>query len=453
MSEHSGQATAAAPSTKADAGPGTSPVSTAEKAMLWVTYMAVPLLIYWVSAVAPHSPLNDVQSVYFGWMQDVLRGQAPGISSEFVYPALALVPMWLAAVIGELLGRGTLTSETFTMGWVAVMVAANCAALAFLLSREGSASRRAATAAWWWIAFFALLGPVGLGRLDGFTAPLAIIGTLLVMSHPTIAGAILTALAWCKVWTAAPFAAAVALVRSNRSRMLAAGLLVSLVVVVTVSVLGGAEHVFGFITKQSGRGLQAESVLATPFIWLAALGVEGYFVAFDGQIITFQVYGEGTDFVASLSTPLMLFSSVALVWLAVARMRRGVPAAELLPTLATGLTMVLIVTNKVGSPQFAAWTGAVIAVVIASRGLGRAWLAIAGLAISIFTQAIYPWTYDSITATDPLGALLLTIRNLVYIGVLVWSAREITLTAPGRPTRSAAPAASRRENRRARTAK
>jgi len=98
---------------------------------------------------------------------------------------------------------------------------------------------------------------------------------------------------------------------------------------------------------------------------------------------------------------------------------------------AFALTLVLLVLNKVGSPQFAAWLAPAVAVALA-LGLPRwrvtAWgvLAVAGA-----TQLAYPWMYDNIVDGVPGPTFLLAGRNLAVVVLLVVAVRELVrLPAP-----------------------
>src|SRR5690606_13946525 len=99
--------------------------------------------------------------------------------------------------------------------------------------------------------------------------------------------------------------------------------------------------------------------------------------------------------------------------------------ARLVPPLALALVLTLIVTNKVGSPQFVTW---VLAVVVAwlvwDRRRARVSAAVA-VAIAVVTQLIYPWNYPHVMLPTEFGVGLLVCRNLLYLALLALSVWEL----------------------------
>ncbi len=210
---------------------------------------------------------------------------------------------------------------------------------------------------WLWLAFLLLaLGPIALGRIDTVATVLALAGVAFVVTRPAVASVLFTLAAWTKVWPAALVGVLVLLRRGHR-RGVVVGALVTTALIVLVDVLyGGAAYLFSFVGQQSGRALQIESPLATPFMWAAALlRVPGAAVYYDREILTFEVSGAGTHAAAAVSTPLMALVVLAGVVLALLAVRRGAPRAQAAPLLALVLVAALVATNKVGSPQYIGW--------------------------------------------------------------------------------------------------
>ncbi len=100
-------------------------------------------------------------------------------------------------------------------------------------------------------------------------------------------------------------------------------------------------------------------------------------------------------------------------------------ALDLLPPLALGLVLALIVTNKVGSPQFVGWLAAPFVLWMLRGASPMRGPGVPLLAIAVLTQAVYPWLYMRLVAADPIVAALLTARNAAYIALLVWTIRAI----------------------------
>ena len=391
---------------------------------------ALVIALLWLS---PLAPFNDVTVVYRQWVLDGLElGRWVGITTEFVYPPLALAPMLAAAL-------GGLDALAYGWAWLVLVTVLDAAAVAVLTRRGGaSARRRGLLAAWWWLAFLLLLGPVGVARLEAITAPLAIIAVRLLADRPAIAGALLAAGAWIKIWPGALLAAAVLALRT-RVRVLLGAVAVSLAVLAVGLVLGGRGELLSFLGGQTGRGLQVESLLAAPWLVAVAVGSPSAAVVWNPALNTFEVTGPGSALLADWSTPLLLAGAVAIAVLGLLARRRA--PRETLVLLGIALTAVLVVTNKVGSPQFTAWLAAplVLAILLgASRGpawgrRGTAWPAVLALAIAALTQLVYPTTYDRLLAGDATVVALLVLKHLCWLALTAWSVTG--LVALARPRR------------------
>jgi hypothetical protein len=394
---------------------------------LWVAFSIVHTVLILLCLHAPGWPLGDVEAVYKLWVaQSANGGSQVGIDEPWVYPILAYIPMALANLLGPAL---------YVQVWLGLVTLLNAAAFAVLsggLRRRRARPRWRVIAAWWWLAFLLLLGPIALARIDAVTVPIAIIALLLVAGRPAVGAALLTVAAWVKVWPAALVAALLVASRA-RLRVLQSAVGVSITVIAVSMVLGGASYVLSFVSEQTGRGLQIESPVSTIWMWQAVVGVPGAGVYYDHDILTYQVAGAGTALASALMTPLMAFAAAAVVLLGALRMREGAHFARVFPPLALALVLVLIVFNKVGSPQFMTWLAAPIVLGLIYRR--RQWLlpAVLGLALAVLTQLIYPYLYGALLAASPGMVLLLTLRNLLQIVLLGWAVYALA-RAPRHPT-------------------
>jgi hypothetical protein len=345
-----------------------------------------------------------------------------GITESWVYPQLALLPMLLAQPLAlpfvPLLG-GT---GAFVVGWALLVTVFDSLGLAVLLRERGSRRR---TAAWFWIAALLLLGPVAMYRIDAVTVPVALAGGLWLSSHPRLGAAALAAGAWIKIWPGALLVAAIVAGR-RRLHLLVTGVSVSAAIVLTLLALGAGERLLGFLTAQTGRGLQIEAVAATPFLWAATRGAAG--IEYSLDILTYQVVAPAAQAVAAATTALMAVSVCAIVLLGVLRARRGASWRNLLPPLALALTVALIVTNKVGSPQFTTWLIAPAMLwIIFDRARAHTPAALV-LLLCALTFCVYPLTYDGLLAAHAVPVLLLSLRNAMLVVLLVVAVRAVLRT-------------------------
>jgi hypothetical protein len=133
---------------------------------------------------------------------------------------------------------------------------------------------------------------------------------------------------------------------------------------------------------------------------------------------------------------------VAGVLIALWAVRRGAHRAEAAPLLALLFVAALVATNKVGSPQYIGWFVVPIAWgLVAGRPSARRFLpvAVAAIPMALLTQVIYPGFYDQVLTVQPWILVVLTLRNALEVGVLVWSVVAIVRLGLG----AARPAAGR----------
>lgn len=409
-------------------------------ALLWTAFVAVHAVLTVLGVVVvPTAAFYDVD-LYRYWMALALdHGRWPVLDGPWVYPAGALVPMLLPALVS------TTTTVGYALGWCLAVTALNALAVRALLGL----GRRAG--AWWWLAFLVALGPVAIGRLDAVVVPLVVLALAAAVGgrRPARASALLTAGAWIKVAPGPlllPLAAAAR--HPLRDVVLPAGL-VSAGVVAAVAMGGGLPWIASFLSAQRGRGLQVESVTATPWV-VAAPTAPGVQVALNEALTTYEVTGPGTHSAAGLLDAVLvaaLAGVAALLWSA---RRRGTAAAGLLPATLV-LVLVLVVANKVGSPQFITWLAPPVAVMLSARradghhagapvvpaGVVPVTLVIAGL-----TQAVFPWGYLRLLAGDPLLTAGLAARNALLVALLVMALAALIRTVRGAPAPTAGAAVS-----------
>ncbi len=394
----------------------------------WLAYLGVVVL--------PSQAFHDVD-LYRWWMyQGLETGRWPVLDDPFVYPAGAVLPMLLPAL-------GATTNPGYAIGWCLLVTALDAAAVVALVRHRGH-GRLGARGAWWWLAFLLLLGPVAMGRIDAVVAPLTVLALLAASPSSAraatpggtrLAAALLTAGAWIKVAPGALVLPLAAAARRPWRDVVVPAAAVCAVVVGAVALGGGLPRVLDFLTTQGERGLQVESVAAT---LVGALHRPDVAVRLNEELVTYEVVGPGTAEVArALDVVLPVAVAVVAAVLLVAR-RRGTAPAALLPASLL-LVAVLVVANKVGSPQFLTWFAPPVAVLLAVRAGAwsrpRWWHAAAGLVLAAagLTQAVFPWGYLPLLEGDGGMALILDARNGLLLAVLacaVWGTARAVAARP-----------------------
>ncbi|MGO3650257.1 glycosyltransferase 87 family protein [Agrococcus casei] len=373
--------------------------------LVWVLFSVSHVWLAAVNTSIRPGTFADVTGVYRFWFAQALGGNVMGIDEPWVYPMLAWLPIALAGIGGLSL---------YGLMWLLLITVLDGLAIWMLLRRH-----QGIMLACVYLGVQLLLGPIAVGRLDTITVPLVVMALIAVRDREIgTAGVLLTVAAWIKVWPGVIFLALLA-IRGKQlwKRLLGAGLAVSVPVVLVSLLMGSGANVLSFFSQQGSRGLQVESVGATPYLWMSARGDAK--VYFDQDILTYQVDGAGVEIVSALLTPLLAVAvAVILVfgWLA---NRRGVAPHTVLARMLFALVMALIVFNKVGSPQFVMWL-IPVAIALAAVSWQRHYLELAMIAaVAFFTQLVYPWAYGAVLDASGFGLLLISGRNALEVILLV----------------------------------
>ena len=381
----------------------------------WLAFVGLVLI--------PQRAFWDLE-LYRYWMWLGLHdGQWPVLSGPWVYPAGALLPMLAAAV------AGTVSDSHYATAWAVIVTVLDAVALVLLLRtprpdrpRDGGTT----AGAWWWLVFLLLLGPIAMGRLDGVVAPVVVVALAIALNHPRIATSLLTAAAWVKIAPGTLLLSMFFAVRRPWRSVVVPAALVSAVIVGAVALGGGITHVASFLTEQDKRGLQIESPGATPWI-LAGLFTSAVRPFLNQPIITWEISGPGTQSAAEvlgILQPVALALAVLLLWwrrerIGAALWSGGLARTEMLIRGAMLITLVLLVFNKVGSPQYMTWLAPPVAVALALRLPGwrvTAWIT---LGVAGATQIVFPWLYNEIIRQGPGTTLVLAARNVALVVLLV----------------------------------
>ncbi len=209
--------------------------------------------------------------------------------------------------------------------------------------------------------------------------------------------------------------------------------------------LGGWNRLVSPLAWQSARGLQIESIWATPFMLIRAFSPSSYTVAVS-QWQAFEITGRGIAPALTASTIATAIGYLAILltyvwWLR--RQERTVVEAALIMVL---VITVVIVTNKTFSPQYMMWLGGPLAALLAASGRAPtdqrapSWgnlrtLAACVLGLTLVTQLVYPIMYPPLVHGGPLlllATVVLVLRNVALVAFLIWMALLVGRTLRGR---------------------
>ncbi|HEX6248625.1 MAG TPA: glycosyltransferase 87 family protein [Nocardioidaceae bacterium] len=334
---------------------------------------------------------------------------------EYPLPGVVVValPWLLATVLGGVEAYGDVV--------LVLSLAADAAFTAVLASVPGR-GRWAALAVW--LSAVPLLGATTYARFDLVPGVLAGVALLLLPRRPALAAAAGALATGLKLWPALVLPALAARTASRR--------IVLVVVTATGLVLAGGGLVaagwgrlLSPLTWQAGRGLQIESVAATPVMVGWALDEHTYAVAFT-EHNAFEVAGPGSTELlraAEIGSLLALLGLVAL-WIAAFRAGRALTLGTV-AWLALAAVGVFMVTSKVLSPQYLLWLLPLTAAAVALHP-GRALRAWAGLLLGVtaLTQLVFPELYGHLAGRGDLtgwAVLVLATRNVLLVVLVAWA--------------------------------
>lgn len=286
--------------------------------------------------------------------------------------------------------------------------------------------RTGSWAALYWTFFTFLVGPLVYLRFDIVPAVLAAAALLLLTRLPAVAGALVAVGAAIKLWPALLVAGLFG--RRDRRARVWWGVGVTGVVLVALSLLaGGWGRLVSPLAWQGERGLQIESVWATPTM-VNVLAHPGRYYIQISPYQAYEIYGPGVDAMLVVASVATVLGGLAIVALAVRAWRSPGHDLRTAAMVMTAIVAVMIVTNKTFSPQYLVWLGGPLSVLLLARGEAphrpqERTLLVLGLALALLTHLVYPLFYSWVTTAGPgLGrttmTLVLAARN---VGMLVFT--------------------------------
>ena len=422
-------------------------------AAAWVWTRAVLLMFtYNVIPYISHGDIVGDLKTYNRWSQVFAHGHFPQGDPQWQYPPGAAVVITLPRLVRSVTGLSYYTA------FYAMALAADLITFLLVLYRcWHTAERRKSaqpdyvarpdyTGAWAYVAAIFMLGPIVFGRYDVIVTMTAAVALVVVL--PSMAGtwrargAAIGVGVLLKIWPAA--IAAGLPKRANGRRALLWAVLGA--VVPTLALMAFLPGSLGFLTGQQDRGLEIESVLATPFLIAKRFGYSG---TIRHQYGAFEITGPGVAWVAVLCELLTL---AGFCWLLCWRRR----ADLLLGRWTTGryydaalvAVLIAIVTSRVLSPQYLVWVIALIALCLTLAPLGSGGTVLVGpcwllLATISATQLEFPLLFPRLIHGGRFAAVFVTGRNLMLVAATLWAAHSLwrSAAAEGEPTPSPSPIA------------
>lgn len=382
---------------------------------VWIiTRTALLLCVFKVVTVPGPDVTSDISVIYQGWYQVLKTGTFPLDDVTWQYPPAAALAILSPALL-PFLGY---TSAFFVLALL-------CDALVLsLLLYTGGRPGKSQRGSWVWVAGVPLLGPTAYARFDLMVTAVAV-AALAGARRPRTLGALAGFGALLKVW---PLLLIVGTPRgraTRRSWATAAGTAAALALVLFVAMPGAP----AFLTFQRDRGTEIESLGALVFHVARHFGWQGEVLLNYGSV---EFVGPYVTLVSTLALALTL---LAFGWLVLWRVRakRFTPSTPC--DAAFAAVLLFTTTSRVISPQYMIWLVGLAAACLAFRDSrmtlpGRLVLAATGV-----TLLEFPVWFSHVVAGDPLGVLLLAVRNGLLVAATLTACLRLwrqTVTEPRR---------------------
>lgn len=376
-------------------------------------------------------PRGDVAYYFSG-----IYGDDPTAMTEYPHAGV-----WPTELLGRITGADL---DAYYLAFFAMCLLLDAGFLIVLRFFSRSNPGAAAASCWFWIFFGTFVGHIFIMRLDLFPGIAVALAAMLIARFPAVGSMFLALATTMKLWPGVLAAGLVGRVNRAASWLRIVAFVGSTVALCAITIVtSGVDRLLSPLTYQGVRGLQVESVAATPFV------IKGYYSPGEWTVKyasskSFEISGPGVDTLISVSTIAMAVVVLGAAAWALYRFVRGGWAPHSTVAFFIVVILGLMVTNKVFSPQYMVWIAPVIAVALA---IPRQWagnkdmvtthyvrskaekvclglLAFLCLVAAALGTYVFPFAYDGII-TD-LGSnfgpvIALTIRNILVVVMFIIS--------------------------------
>lgn len=338
----------------------------------------------------------------------------------YEYPTPVVWILWLpyGASLGNRVG--------YLVAFIIFMLALD-ALFTYALWR--SAARRHDTAIDFWLIFVPLIGPLSYLRFDMLPAVLAGGALLAARRKPWVTGALTGLGAAIKLWPALLIGAFMSY-RADRRPAGIAFVVVGFGLALISLIFGGWLRLISPLTWQSDRGLQVESIWATPLMLARAVKPD-YWTVDMSRYQAYEIFGSGVEAWVMISNIATLFGLALIILLTIRAFRYDGSTPVAIGFVIVAIVAIMTITNKTLSPQYLLWLGGPMAALLAFRpqalaGEQPAINRMAGqlLILALLTQLVYPMLYDSYLGLQGhvmiiIATIVTAIRNLALVAFTV----------------------------------
>ena len=367
------------------------------------------MLFLFITLVLPYPEgkwLKGDVDLYNFWAKGLAKGIFPIDDSMWQYPPLAgvvfAIPQWL---FGNAL-----------TGFIVFMIVIDLLILITLLItglnrfkiNPSSTSLNGLSGAWFWVLWPILMGPLALTRFDVVPTLFALLALIALSNkkvRPYLSGFLLSIGALVKLW---PMLLLVVYPKKVIKKVSTSFVSTSVLVILFMGTWSVGFS--NFLNNQTSRGLQVESIAATPFVLAKLFGAN---VEYPFRYGSLEVQAA---FAAEIGFLLNLFTLIVFIILFILNYRNKLNNLNLFDK-ALVIVMISIALSRVFSPQFWVWLGGLAALALINKET-KLKKVIVLLSISAFlTQLLYPGQYVQLLS----GEFFATLLQLTRVTLFVWA--------------------------------
>ena len=382
------------------------------------------VLFLFITQVLPYPEgkwLKGDVDLYNFWAKGLVKGIFPIDDQMWQYPPLAgvvfAIPQWL---FGNALTGFIIFMIIFDL---LILITLLITGLNRFKLNSSSTSINGLSGAWFWILWPILMGPLVLTRFDLVPTFFALLA-LIVLSNrkirPYLSGFLLGIGALVKLWPMLLFVIYPKNTIKKASTSFASTLVLVILFMSTWSV-----GFTNFLNNQTSRGLQVESIAATPFVLAKLFGANVEYPFRYGSLEVQAIYANQIGFL------LNLFTLIVFMILFILNYQNKLNYLNLFDK-ALVIVMISIALSRVFSPQFWVWIGGLAALALINKET-KLKKVIVLLSISAFvTQLIYPGQYVQLLSGDLFATLLQLMRVSLFVWALVLGTKLLLKPTSGK---------------------
>jgi hypothetical protein len=363
-----------------------------------LTRLLLLLFVFKVLVFPGPDVTSDVSAIYHGWYETLRHGTFPVGDVTWQYPPAAGLVILSPALLGFL---------PYAQAFFVLAFLADLGAFMLLLA-AGPRPGRTRRGAWVWAVGVPLIGPTVYARYDLMVTAVAVAALLAGVRRPRVMGVLLGVGAMLKVWPA--------LLLLGARRRGVWGWAAATVGVLAPAFALTMPGAFDFVTAQSGRGTEVESLGSLVFHVARHFGWNGQVLLNYGSVEFLGPY------VTLVSSAALFLTGLAFGWLLLWRLLAVRFRPDTVADAAFVAVLMFTATSRVISPQYMVWLVGTAAVCLCFRGSRMVWPAALVLVACGVTVLEFPLWFQHVVASDTLGVTLLVVRNGLLLAATVLGA-------------------------------